>query len=88
MTSPPFADFWYTRSSWELGSGRAPFVTHWDFDPKLPKDQQQYRVHCKDGVTLGMIADAFGELFGKCSEARYVMVESLRSDILPSKDRA
>jgi hypothetical protein len=78
VTSPPFKDFWYTRAFYELGSGRAPFVTHADYDPKLPKTRQRYRVHCPNGVTLGHLVDAFGELFTKHSWAKFVMVESLR----------
>lgn len=78
-TSPPFTDFWYTRAFYELGSGRAPFVTHWDYNAKLPKSQQRYRVHCASGITLGMIVDAVGELFEKHPNTRFVMVESLRT---------
>ena len=77
-TSPPFTDFWYTRSFYELGSGRAPFVTHIDYNAKLPKSQQKYRVHCLEGVTLGDIVDAFAHLFEMHSAAKFVMVESLR----------
>ncbi|KAK5120163.1 hypothetical protein LTR85_006644 [Meristemomyces frigidus] len=77
-TSPPFTDFWYTRCFYELGSGRAPFVTHLDYDAKLAKTRQRYRVHSPQGVTLGMIVDAISELFDKHSNARFVMIESLR----------
>lgn len=76
--SPPFTDFWYTRSFYELGSGRAPFVTHQDYNPRLPKCKQRYRVHSDEGVTLGQICDAVAELFEEDGEARFVMVESLR----------
>lgn len=77
-TSPPFTDFWYTRCFYELGSGRAPFVTHVDYDGKLPKTQQKYRKHCSTGITLGMMVDAISELFVKHPNARFVMLESLR----------
>lgn len=76
--SPPFTDFWYTRCFYELGSGRAPFVTHQDYDPSLPKSEQRYRVHCPGGVTLGHICDAVTELFEKDGHAKFVMAESLR----------
>lgn len=77
-SSPPFTEFWYTRSFYELGSGRAPFVTHLDYDPGLPKLGQKYRKHCSGGVTLGMVVDAVCELIEKDSSAKFVMVESLR----------
>ena len=77
-TSPPFTDFWYTRCFYELGSGRAPFVTHIDYNPKVPKSQQKYRVHCPSGVTLGHLIDAICHLFQMHSAAKFVMVESLR----------
>lgn len=77
VAEPPIREFWYTRSFYELGSGRAPFVTHLDYDPKLPKANQKYRKHRTEGVTLGMIVDAVGELFDMDREARFVMVESL-----------
>ena len=82
-TSPPFTDFWYTRAFYELGSGRAPFVTHIDFNAKVPKTEQKYRVHCPSGVTLGHIVDAMTHLFEKHAAAKFVMVESLRR---PAKD--
>ena len=78
LSSPPFLDFWYTRCFYELGSGRAPFVTHLDYNSELPKSGQRYRVHCPDGVTLGHVCDAVSELFEKHGDARFVMVESLR----------
>lgn len=78
VTSPPFTDFWYTRSFYELGSGRAPFVTHLDYNAKKPKQEQKYRVHRPGGVTLGDLVDAYTELFEKHSPAKFVMVESLR----------
>lgn len=77
-TSPPFSDFWYTRSFYELGSGRAPFVTHIDYNAKFPKSQQKYRVHCPNGVTLGHLVDALCHLFEMHSAAKFVMVESVR----------
>lgn len=77
-TSPPFTDFWYTRCFYELGSGRAPFVTHIDYNPKVPKSRQKYRVHCPEGVTLGDLVDAFCHLFEMHSAAKFVMVESVR----------
>ena len=77
-TSPPFTNFWYTRAFYELGSGRAPFVTHIDYNPKVPKSEQKYRGHCPEGVTLGDIVDAMTELFEKHSAAKFVMVESVR----------
>lgn len=78
-TSPPFTDFWYTRCFYELGSGRAPFVTHIDYDSKVPKSRQKYRVHCPNGVTLGHIADAIRHLFELHSGVKFVMVESIRN---------
>ncbi|CAK3853698.1 Hypothetical predicted protein [Lecanosticta acicola] len=78
LTSPPFYDFWYTRCFYELGSGRAPFVTHVDYDATLPKSEQENRVHCPDGVTLGHVVDALGGMFEKHANAKFVMVESLR----------
>lgn len=78
VTSPPFTDFWYTRAFYELGSGRAPFVTHYDYNAKLPKTEQRYRMRVPEGITLGHIVDAFGELFAKHPAAKFVMVESLR----------
>jgi hypothetical protein len=81
VTNPPFMDFWYTRSFYELGSGRAPFVTHIDYNPKVPKTEQKYRCHCSEGVTLGHIVDALTHLFELHPAAKFVMVESLR---LPS----
>lgn len=84
---PPFTDIWYTRCFYELGSGRAPFVTHWDYDAKKPKSQQQYRVHSDQGITLGMIADAMSEMFEKHSNARFVLVESLRIGSKAADDR-
>lgn len=77
--SPPFGDFWYTRCFYELGSGRAPFVTHGDYDPKVPKARQRYRKRCPEGVTLGDVVDAVRELMEMRSDARFVMVESLRT---------
>ena len=85
VTSPPFADFWYTRSFYELGSGRAPFVTHLDYDAQKPKSQQKYLVHRNTGVTLGDMVDAFAELFERHTTARFVMIESVRS--LASEER-
>lgn len=77
VSEPPFQGFWYTRSFYELGSGRAPFVTHLDYDPALPKAQQRWRKGRQEGVTLGMVVDAVGEMFGRDGEARFVMIESL-----------
>ncbi|KAK3706495.1 hypothetical protein LTR37_012705 [Vermiconidia calcicola] len=84
-TSPPFTDFWYTRAFYELGSGRAPFVTHIDYDGNVPKTEQKYCVHRPEGVTLGDIVDAMRELFEKHPTAKFVMVESLR---VPSQGEA
>ena len=80
-SSPPFLDFWYTRCFYELGSGRAPFVTHMDYDPKLPKSRQQYRKHCPEGVKVGDIVDAVRELMERYGDVKFVMVESLRSRV-------
>lgn len=80
-TTPPFTDFWYTRSFYELGSGRAPFVTHIDYNGKKPKSEQKYRVHRPNGVTLGDLVDAFRELFERHLPAKFVMVESLRCGV-------
>lgn len=89
--SPPFTDCWYTRCFYELGSGRAPFVTHLDYDPSLPKCEQRYRVHSDQGVTLGQICDSVTELFEGDRGARFVMVESTRvqkvNDVDLSEDR-
>lgn len=82
-TSPPFTDFWYTRAFYELGSGRAPFVTHHDYNGKLPKTEQRYRGHRPKGVTLGDLVDAMAELFEKHPTAKFVMVESLRRPAAP-----
>ena len=78
-TSPPFTDFWYTRAFYELGSGRAPFVTHIDYNAKRSKSEQKYSVHCPDGVTLGDLVDAYSHLFEKHPAAKFVMVESVRA---------
>ncbi|TKA25553.1 hypothetical protein B0A50_05414 [Salinomyces thailandicus] len=78
-SSPPFTAFWFTRSFYELGSGSAPFVTHLDYDPRLTNDQQRYRKQNLDGVTLGMLVDAFTELFDKHADATFVLIESLRA---------
>ena len=75
---PPFTDLWYTRCFYELGSGRAPFVTHVDYNAKLPKSEQKYRKHCANGVTLGDICDAVSELFDKHTNAKFVLVENVR----------
>ena len=83
-TSPPFTDLWATRSFYELRSGRAPFVTHIDYDPKLPKHQQKHRIHRADGITLGDMCDAIGELFDKHPAARFIMIESVRVQASPS----
>lgn len=80
-TIPPFTDFWYTRSFYELGSGRAPFVTHIDYDSKKPKAEQKYRVHRPHGVTLGDLVDAFCELFERHLPAKFVLIESLRRGV-------
>ena len=53
-------------------------MTHIDFNARVPKNEQKYRVHCPDGVTLGHIVDAFSHLFEKHSAAKFVMVESVR----------
>lgn len=79
-TSPPFTDFWYTRCFYELGSGRAPFVTHIDYNSKVPKSQQKHRKQCPDGVTLGDLVDAMTHLFEQHSTAKFVMIESVRCD--------
>lgn len=85
-TSPPFHAMWYTRSFYELGSGRAPFVTHIDYKAKLPKSEQKYSLHCPLGVTLGHIVDAMAELFEKHPAAKFVMVESVRPNALRETD--
>jgi hypothetical protein len=74
---PPFLRFWYTRCVYELGSGRAPFVTYVDYEPGRPKSRQRYCVHCAGGVTLGAIWDAVTRLFEEDPGAQFVMVESL-----------
>ena len=79
VCSPPFTDFWYTRSFYELGSGRAPFVTHLDYDSKRTKTAQKYRVNRPQGVRLGDLVDAYCEMFEKHSNAKFVMIESLGS---------
>lgn len=79
-SSPPFTDFWYTRCFYELGSGRAPFVTHLDYNPKKPKSQQKHVVHRAAGVTLGDLVDAYTHLFQLHSTAKWVMIESSRSE--------
>ncbi|KAF2478738.1 hypothetical protein BDY17DRAFT_328259 [Neohortaea acidophila] len=80
-TNPPFTDFWYTRSFYELGSGRAPFVTHLDYNAKVPKSEQKYVVHRPGGVTLGDLVDAYTHLFETHPAAKFILIESLR--ILP-----
>lgn len=75
---PPFAAFWYTRCFYELGSGRAPFVTHLDYQPGKPKGEQRYCREDSGGITLGMIADAVAGLFERSPRAKFVMVESVR----------
>lgn len=78
-SSPPFTAFWYTRSFYELGSGRAPFVTYLDYEPGKPKAKQLYTVENPRGVTLGMLVDAVTELMEKHLDAKFVMIESLRT---------
>ncbi|KAI5368211.1 hypothetical protein Slin14017_G032470 [Septoria linicola] len=83
-SSSPFTDFWATRTFYELGSGRAPFVQHLDYDTTLPKWKQKYYRHCPEGVTLGDLVDAVKELFEIGDEAgsggtKFVMVESVRA---------
>lgn len=80
VSDPPVQHFWYTRSFYELGSGRAPFVTHLDYVRSLPKLRQRFRKERREGVTLGMVVDAVGELFEGDREARFVMVESLAAE--------
>jgi len=78
VTSPAFTMFWCTRSFYELGSGRAPFVTYLDYDPGVAKGQQKYCWRGEKGVTIGMVVDAIAELMEKYSDARFVLVESVR----------
>ncbi|CAK1362079.1 unnamed protein product [Cercospora beticola] len=83
-SSPPFTEFWYTRTFYELGSGRAPFVQWLDYDGKKPKWEQKFVVRREEGVRLGDLVDAVRELFEKeGSGTRFVLVESLR---VPSGD--
>lgn len=53
-------------------------MTHLDYDGKVPKSRQRYRVYRAEGVTLGDVVDAVGEMFEKHADARFVMIESLR----------
>ncbi|KAF7195648.1 hypothetical protein HII31_02966 [Pseudocercospora fuligena] len=76
---PPFTHFWYTRSFYELGSGRAPFVTHVDYDPQKQKSEQRYAKFRPAGVTLGDLVDAVCELFERYEQTKFVMVESVRT---------
>lgn len=77
-SNPPFTDAFATRAFYELGSGRAPFVMHLDYNPTLAKSQQKYRLSSPEGITLGMIVDVVRELFGKHPNAKFVMIESIR----------
>ncbi|KXT06675.1 hypothetical protein AC578_8578 [Pseudocercospora eumusae] len=77
--SPPFTHFWSTRSFYELGSGRAPFVAHVDYDPQKQKHEQKYAKSRPGGVTLGDLVDAVCELFQKFEQTKFVMVESVRA---------
>ncbi|EMC96237.1 hypothetical protein BAUCODRAFT_467708 [Baudoinia panamericana UAMH 10762] len=77
-TQPPFRDLWCSRCFYELGSGRAPFVTHLDYDSRKPKTEQRFTRRCEGGVTLGAIVDAVGEVMEQYPNAKWVMVESLR----------
>lgn len=76
--TPPFTEFWCSRCVYELGSGRAPFVTHLDYDPRRPKTRQRFSASCAQGVTLGVLVDAVREVFGEFPDAQFVMVESVR----------
>lgn len=77
-TVPPFAEMWFTRSSYELGSGRAPFVTYLDFEPGKTKREQEIFVGRREGVRLGDLVDVVGRLFEAFPDAKFVMVESVR----------
>ncbi len=85
-TTPPFTYFWYTRMFYELGSGRAPFVTHADYDAKQPKHRQRFAGHREEGVTLGDVVDAMTELFVSYPSAKFVLLESVR--VKPGSDQA
>ena len=61
-------------------------MTHGDYNPKVPKSEQRYRVRCAEGVTLGHLVDAMIELFEKHPAAKFVMVESVRSPSVDSSD--
>lgn len=77
---PPFAEFWYTRCFYELGSGRAPIVTYVDYESGKPPWQQKYFKHRAAGITLGDLVEASKELFEieGPEQTKYVMVESVR----------
>lgn len=70
--SPPFLEVWFTRCFYELGSGRAPFVTHVDYDPGVAKAGQRYRRFCGGGVRLGDVVGVVGELMGRDGDAKFV----------------
>lgn len=55
-------------------------LRHIDYNAKVAKRQQKYRVHCESGVTLGHICDAMQHLFEMHPAAKFVMVESIRCD--------
>lgn len=80
ITSPPFTYIWYTRAFYELGSGRAPFVTYVDYEPGKRKWEQKYVKHRAEGVTLGDMADAVAELFARVTSnyIKWVHLESVR----------
>lgn len=79
-SSPPFTKMYCTRAFYELGSGRAPFVTFLDYDPRLPKQKQKYVKWNATGITLGDIADMVEQLFATTSSnyIKWVRLESIR----------
>lgn len=77
--SPPFSYMYFTRAFYELGSGRAPFVTYVDYQPGVPKWKQKHVKHNARGITLGDIADAVLQLFAAedSDHIRWVRLESV-----------
>ncbi|KAF2092919.1 hypothetical protein NA57DRAFT_62021 [Rhizodiscina lignyota] len=80
LASPPFMDMWCTRAFYEMGSGRAPFVTYLDYQPGKPKWEQKYVEHRPAGITLGDVVDVVTELFAKTTSnyVKWVRIESVR----------
>ncbi|KAF2722142.1 hypothetical protein K431DRAFT_222930 [Polychaeton citri CBS 116435] len=78
LAKSPFVCMWYTRALYELGSGRAPFVTYLDYIPNIRKHEQKYVKRRKDGITLGDLVEAVSELFVIDGGIGWVRVESVR----------